>query len=109
MLLTSALIRLRWMETKRATLSIESPETQRHHKVAAGRLDSQTAAKMRSLDVGALPVCDGRRLVGMITDRDITIRATAVGREPRTTVVRDCLNSEPVYGSKTRTLRMHKF
>jgi CBS domain-containing protein len=57
----------------------------------------QAAAKMRSLDVGALPVCDGRRLVGMITDRDITIRATAEGRDPKTTVVRDCLSSEPVY------------
>jgi CBS domain-containing protein len=43
----------------------------------------QAAAKMRSLDVGALPVCDGRRLVGMITDRDITIRATAEGRDPK--------------------------
>ena len=34
---------------------------------------------MSSLDVGALPVCDGRRLSGMITDRDITVRATAAG------------------------------
>ena len=58
----------------------------------------EAAEKMRSLDVGALPVCDGRRLVGMITDRDITIRATAAGRDPKTTVVRDCLSSEPVYG-----------
>ena len=39
----------------------------------------EAAEKMRSLDVGALPVCDGRRLSGMITDRDITIRAVAAG------------------------------
>jgi CBS domain-containing protein len=58
----------------------------------------EAAEKMRSLDVGALPVCDGRRLIGMITDRDITIRATAAGGDPKTTVVRDCLSSEPVYG-----------
>ena len=58
----------------------------------------EAAEKMRSLDVGALPVCDGRRLIGMITDRDITIRATAAGDDPKTTVVRDCLSSEPVYG-----------
>lgn len=41
----------------------------------------QNAAKMMAdLDVGAIPVCDGKRLQGMITDRDITIRATAEGR-----------------------------
>jgi len=42
--------------------------------------DLQQAARlMRDLGVGALPVCDGRQLKGMITDRDITIRATAAG------------------------------
>jgi CBS domain-containing protein len=40
----------------------------------------QNAARMMAeLDVGAIPVCDGTRLQGMITDRDITIRATAEG------------------------------
>ena len=46
---------------------------------------AEAAKQMRSLDVGALPVCDGRRLLGMLTDRDITIRATADGRDPNTT------------------------
>ena len=64
----------------------------------------EAAEKMRSLDVGALPVCDGRRLIGMITDRDITIRATAAGRDPKTTVVQDCLSSEPVYGFEDQDL-----
>ena len=64
----------------------------------------EAAQKMRSLDVGALPVCDGRRLMGMITDRDITIRATAAGRDPKTTVVRDCLSAEPVYGFEDQDL-----
>jgi len=35
------------------------------------------AERMKMLDVGSLPVCDNDRLVGMITDRDITVRATA--------------------------------
>jgi CBS domain-containing protein len=40
----------------------------------------QTAARqMADLDVGAIPVCDGKRLQGMVTDRDITIRAVAQG------------------------------
>ena len=43
----------------------------------------QKAAQiMRDRNVGALPVCDGQKLVGMITDRDITIQATAGGKAP---------------------------
>jgi len=38
------------------------------------------AAKMEALDVGMLPVWDGTRLVGMVSDRDITVRAIPVGR-----------------------------
>ena len=45
------------------------------------------AQKMKDLDVGSLPVCDGERLLGMITDRDITIRATADGKNPINTTV----------------------
>jgi CBS domain-containing protein len=37
------------------------------------------ARNMADLDVGSLPVCDGTRLLGMVTDRDITVRATARG------------------------------
>jgi CBS domain-containing protein len=42
----------------------------------------RAAQLMAEWDVGSLPVCDGRRLLGMITDRDITVRATAEGRGP---------------------------
>ena len=58
---------------------------------------SEAAKKMKLLDVGALPVCDGRRLLGMITDRDITVRATAEGRNPDATLVRDCMSPEILY------------
>jgi CBS domain-containing protein len=58
----------------------------------------EAAKKMRSLDVGALPVMEGQRLVGMVTDRDITVRATADARDPKTTPVRDCLSPDPAYG-----------
>lgn len=56
------------------------------------------AERMRTLDVGALPVCDGDQLVGVITDRDITIRATAEQKSPQTTKVRDVMTPEVVYG-----------
>jgi CBS domain-containing protein len=57
----------------------------------------EAAEKMREIEAGALPVCDGDRLVGMITDRDITIRATAEGREPMATLVRDIMTKNVVY------------
>jgi CBS domain-containing protein len=53
---------------------------------------ADAAAMMRRLDVGALPVCDGSRLIGMVTDRDITTRATADGRDPHLTPVRDVMS-----------------
>jgi len=58
----------------------------------------EAAEKMSHLDIGPLPVCDGEHLVGMLTDRDITVRAVAAGRDPRTTHVRDIMTPDVVYG-----------
>jgi len=57
----------------------------------------EAAEKMRRLDVGPLPVCDGDRLVGMLTDRDITVRAVAEGCNPTTTTVREAMTPEIVH------------
>lgn len=62
------------------------------------------AKKMAKLDVGALPVCDGERLVGMVTDRDIAVRAVAEGRDPDTTTVRDCMSPKIVYCFEDQSL-----
>lgn len=51
----------------------------------------EAARKMRLLDVGPLPVCDHDRVVGIITDRDITVRATAEGLDPKTAKVRQAM------------------
>ena len=56
----------------------------------------EAAAKMKARDIGPLPVCDGGRLVGMLTDRDITVRATAEGEDPATIRVRDIMTPEVV-------------
>jgi CBS domain-containing protein len=58
----------------------------------------EAAEKMSHLDIGPLPVCDGDRLVGMLTDRDITVRAVAEGRDPVTTLVREVMTPDIVYG-----------
>jgi len=52
----------------------------------------QTARRMEELDVGPLPVREGRRVVGVITDRDITVRATAAGCDPKATLVGDAMS-----------------
>ena len=57
-----------------------------------------TAAKMMAdLNAGVLPVGENDRLVGMITDRDITVRAIARGRDPDKTAVRDAMSDEVRY------------
>lgn len=43
----------------------------------------RAAQLMEQLNVGALPVCDGARLLGMVTDRDITVRGTSLGLTPQ--------------------------
>lgn len=58
---------------------------------------SDAAGRMRKLNVGALPVGENDRLVGMLTDRDIAVRAVADGRDPKNTKVRDTMTSDVVY------------
>jgi len=57
----------------------------------------EAAEMMMKLDVGPLPVCDGERLVGMLTDRDITVRGTAQGRDPKTTQVQEVMTPDVIY------------
>ena len=54
----------------------------------------EAANKMKSLDIGPLPVCDGDKVIGMLTDRDITVRATAEGLDPKQTRVREVMSKE---------------
>lgn len=55
------------------------------------------ARKMKSLDVGSMPVCTGLRLVGMVTDRDITLRVVAGKLDPSLTNAKDVMTPEVVY------------
>jgi CBS domain-containing protein len=57
----------------------------------------EAATKMKNLDVGLIPVCAGDRLEGLLTDRDITIRATADGRDPNKTKVSDVMSTDVAY------------
>jgi len=57
----------------------------------------QAAAKMRRLNIGSLPVCEGERLIGMLTDRDITVRAVAERSDPTTTTIREAMTPDIAY------------
>ena len=58
----------------------------------------EAARKMKDLDVGPLPVCgDNNKLVGLLTDRDIVVRAVAEGKDPRTAKVREAMTEGVCY------------
>jgi CBS domain-containing protein len=62
--------------TKVAEVMTRNPET-----ISPSEPVRKAAEMMDRLNVGALPVCDGNRLTGMVTDRDIVVRAVAAGME----------------------------
>ena len=65
----------------------------------------QAAAQfMDQLNVGSLPVYDGKRLLGMVTDRDITVRGTAAGLAPKTACVSDGMTGPAVWCSQDQDI-----
>jgi CBS domain-containing protein len=58
---------------------------------------SEVAAKMRDLEVGMLPVCDGGKLRGTVTDRDIVLRAVAEELDPTMTVADEVMTAKIIY------------
>ena len=55
------------------------------------------AKKMRDYDVGAIPVCEGGKTIGMVTDRDIAIRALANGKDPSKLEAKDVMSRKVLY------------
>ncbi len=77
---------------ERKLMKIAEIMTRNVRVVAPDRSIQDAARLMDEMNVGSLPVCDGRRLRGVVTDRDITVRATAAGLAPDTTRVRDIMS-----------------
>ncbi len=65
----------------------------------------QAAARMNERGIGALPVRDGDRLIGMITDRDITVRAMAKGLDPAQATVREAMTQGVIVCRRDQTIR----
>lgn len=58
---------------------------------------TEVAKLMRDEDIGALPVCRDAKMVGIITDRDITIRVTAEGEDPDDVTAAEMMSSHVVW------------
>ena len=64
----------------------------------------EAARKMRACGVPMLPVCDGPTMVGVLTARDITVRATAQGCDPRIARVRDVMMAPTIFGQEDQNV-----
>ena len=78
-------------------MKIEQVMTKNPEYLAPDTTVAEAARKMGELDVGLLPVGDGTRLNGMLTDRDIALRVTAQGHDPDKTTVSEVMTPEIVY------------
>ena len=52
---------------------------------------------MKDRDTGVVPVVDGRKIIGIITDRDIVVRCIAEGLDPTTTTAADLARGTPIW------------
>jgi CBS domain-containing protein len=66
---------------------------------------TKLAKKMREMDIGAIPVGSNGQLVGMVTDRDITVRAVANGKDPSQLTAKDVMTKGVVCCSDTDKVR----
>ena len=65
----------------------------------------EAAQKMNTLGVRMLPVCEGDKIIGTLTFRDLTMRATAQGRDPVASKVREVMTREVVSCLETQDAR----
>jgi len=73
---------------------IMTPTVERLHKDASVQ---EVARKMKAIDAGMIPVYDGDRLVGMVTDRDLALRVVAEGLDVARTPAHTVMTPEVIY------------
>ena len=86
-------------------LKISDFMTRNVHVVHPHESLQHAAQVMDELNVGSLPVCDSTGLIGIITDRDITVRATAAGLAPGATQVGDVMTDKTRWCSSEQTVQ----
>ncbi len=76
------------------TMKIKEIMTQHFEMIKATDSLSDAAGKMKALDVGVLPVREDNKIVGIVTDRDIIIRALAEKKDAGSTLVKDIMSTD---------------
>lgn len=75
-------------------MQVKDEMTSKIEVINPGMSVKDASRKMRDLNIGVLPVCENNRLVGIITDRDITIRLTAEAKDPGATKIKEVMTSK---------------
>ncbi len=76
--------------------SVRDAMTENPRSIGASASVVEAARMMREEDIGSLPITDDGKLVGMITDRDITTRVVADAADPEATSVGDVSSRDPI-------------
>jgi CBS domain-containing protein len=67
--------------------NVRDAMTSNPRSIEPSTMVADAAKLMKAEDVGSLPIVEGDQLVGMVTDRDIVIRAVAERKDPQSTTV----------------------
>ncbi len=78
-------------------MQVKDVMTRNAEWIDPGTTSRDAARKMKALNVGALPIGENDRLIGMVTDRDIALRVVAEEKDPADTQVRDVMTSGIAY------------
>jgi CBS domain-containing protein len=78
-------------------MQVHEMMTQGVKSIGPNNTAQEAAEMMATFNVGALPVCEGNQLVGMVTDRDILVRCISSHRAPAATKVADVMSREPIW------------
>lgn len=80
-------------------MQIQQVMTSNVHYIPSSCTIAQAASKMREIDSGFLPIADSPegRLQGVVTDRDIVVRAIAAGKDPQQATVSDAKTDKILY------------
>lgn len=80
----------------RGILRLREIMTKDVQTIEAGESLMEAAKKMKTSDIGCLPIVKDRRLVGLLTDRDIVVRVVAEGRDPKRTRAQEASTQDVV-------------
>lgn len=78
-------------------MQVKEIMTQNVEVISVDASIKDAARKMKTMDIGILPVIDGDQLIGMVTDRDIVVRAVAEGQDVSRTLIRDVMTPNVIY------------